>query len=317
MNAPCCGHSDNVKDSVHRTAQFPRRRLGLIPVCLLLLAAGTTVLAADGLPDLSTVPPDLVVPEVAAGSPRAGHRVRQTTKGWETTAVYHALYLPTDWRPGGRYPVIVEYAGNGGYKNAFGDVSGGTVDGCRLGYGLTAGKGVIWVCVPFVESDAAGKRNALKWWGEVEETKRYCRATVNAVTAEYGGDLRRVVLAGFSRGSIACNFIGLHGDAIAPLWRAFFCHSHYDGVKANWPYAGADRAAAVLRLGRLNGRPQWISHEGGGVTATQEYLQTTGVAGAFTFQPLNFRNHSGDWLLRDIPERRAARRWLEQVLSFP
>lgn len=284
------------------------------------LLVSWSVFAAAGapeLPDLASVPPDLVVPDVASGSPAAGHRVRQTTKGWERTEVYHALYLPSDWRPGGRYPVIVEYAGNGGYKNAFGDVSGGTVDGSHLGYGLTDGKGVIWVCVPFVEVDAKGKRNAPKWWGDVEETKRYCLATLSAVTADFGGDPKRVILAGFSRGSIACNFIGLHDDTIAPLWRAFFCHSHYDGVKETWPYAGADRASALARLHRLNGRPQWISHESGGVTATQDYLQATGVPGAFTFQPLNFRNHSGDWMLRDIPERRAARRWLEQVLASP
>jgi hypothetical protein len=269
---------------------------------------------AVDLPDLSAVPPELTVPEVTDGVPLAGRRVRQTTAEWKRTSVNHTLYLPTDWRPDARYPVIVEYAGNGGYRNAFGDVSDGTVDGSRLGYGLTAGRGVIWICLPFVEVDATGKRNASKWWGNVEETKRYCVATVKAVCADFGGDPKKVVLAGFSRGAIACNYVGLHDDKIADLWCAFFCHSHYDGVKENWPYAGADRESATVRLRRLAGRPQWISHEVS-VAPTQEYLRNSGIVGAFTFQALNFRNHSDQWVLRDVPERRAARRWLERVLT--
>ncbi len=300
----------------HRPFQLPFPRVELIGIWFLVTALLSSASGAAELPDLATVPPDLVVPEVVVRTPQAGRRVRQTTAGWEDTAVYHALYLPTDWRPGARYPVIVEYAGNGGYKNTFGDVSDGTVDGSRLGYGLTAGKGAIWICLPFVEEDVAGKRNATKWWGDVEETKRYCRATVNAVCAAFGGDSRRVVLAGFSRGAIACNFIGLHDDTMASLWCAFFCHSHYDGVKETWPYAGADRSSAAVRLRRLNDRPQWICHEVS-VGPTQDYLRGTGVTGAFTFQTLNFHNHSDQWVLRDIPERRAARRWLDNVFTTP
>lgn len=271
---------------------------------------------AEELPDLYHVAADLVVPAVVEGAPRAGRRVRQTTAGWEGTAVNHVLYLPTDWRPGKRYPVIVEYAGNGGYKNAFGDVCDGTVDHSDLGYGLTAGKGVIWVCLPFVEQDAAGKRNATNWWGDVEETKRYCVATVRAVCADFGGDAAKVVLAGFSRGSIACNYIGLNDDTIAALWCAFFCHSHYDGVSERWRYPAADRVSAAVRLRRLKGRPQWISHEGS-IAPTQDYLRGTGIEGNFTFRALPFRNHSDQWVLRDLPERRAARLWLEHVLALP
>jgi hypothetical protein len=271
---------------------------------------------AAELPDLYSVPTDLVVPAVTDGAPQAGRRVRQTTAGWEGTAVNHVLYLPTDWRPGKRYPVIVEYAGNGGYKNAFGDVCDGTVDHSNLGYGLTAGKGAIWVCLPFVEQDDAGKRNATNWWGNVEETKRYCLATVRAVCADFGGDPAKVALAGFSRGSIACNYIGLNDDTIGALWCAFFCHSHYDGVNERWRYPAADRAAAAVRLRRLKGRPQWISHEGS-VAATEDYLRGTGIEGDFTFQALPFRNHSDQWVLRDLPERRAARLWLERVLASP
>jgi len=92
-------------------------------------------LFADELPDITTVPLDLQVPAMTDTAPAAGQRVRQTTSGWETTNVHHALYLPANWKPGAKFPVLVEYAGNGGYKNKFGDTCDGTVEGCHLGYG--------------------------------------------------------------------------------------------------------------------------------------------------------------------------------------
>jgi len=278
-------------------------------VILLLL-----VLAAQQPPDLSTVPADLSTPAMVDGEPAAGKRVKQTTPGWEGTAVHHALYLPRDWKAGGRYPVIVEYAGNGGYRNDFGDVSHGTVEGSNLGFGLSGGEGFVWVCLPFVKKADGRKENAVTWWGDVEETKAYCRTTVADVCGKYGGDPKKVVLAGFSRGAIACNYIGLHDDQIAPLWRAFVTFSHYDGQRTGWGYAGADRASALDRLKRLHGRPQWISMEKS-VDEIRDYVKSTGIEAPFTFQSIRFRNHSDQWVLRDVPERKAVREWLQKVLT--
>jgi len=42
-------------------------------------------------------------------------------------------------------------------------------------------------------------------------------ATVKMICEKYGGDSAKVFLAGFSRGSIACNYIGLHNNQIASL----------------------------------------------------------------------------------------------------
>ena len=281
---------------------------------LLLLMTALASRGAEPWPDLATVPADLVVPAVEDRAPAPGRRVRMTTPGWSGPAVYHVLYLPTDWRAGRRFPIIFEYAGNGGYRNRYGDVSDGSVDGSRLGYGLTGGAGVIWLCLPFVARDGAATRNATTWWGDPAETNRYAAATLRDVAEKFGGDASRVVLAGFSRGAIAVNFLGLADDAVAATWKGFFCHSHYDGVNERWPYAGADRGAARVRLERLRGRPQWISHEGS-VEAVATYLRSTGIAGDFTLRALPFRNHSDAWVLRDIPLRREARAWLQRVLA--
>ena len=266
-------------------------------------------------PDLSTVPKDLEVPMAKAAAPAAGVRCVQTTIGWEGTQVHHTLYLPADWLPGKTYPVLVDYPSNGGYGNDFGDISDGTVEGCCLGYGISGGRDFIWICMPFVEMTDGTKRNATLWWGDVEETKRYCIATVHDVCARFGGNEDTIVLCGFSRGSIACNYIGLNDDEIAKLWRAFICHSHYDGV-LKWPYHDCDPASALTRLKHLGDRPQFISHEVS-TEAIDQWLHSTGITGHWTIEPLPFRNHSAEWSLRDLPIRRKAREWLSRLSAFP
>ena len=283
----------------------------------LLLA---TMALAEELPDISSVAPDLVVPEMTVGTPEAGKRVRFTTPGWEATDVYGALYLPVDWITGVRFPVVVEWAGNGDFHNAFGDVSAGVVEGSRLGFGITAGKGVIWICIPYLNH--AGTANVIKWWGDPpaydpQPTLAYCRATVRYVCEKLGGDPERVVLAGFSRGSIACNYLGLYDDETARLWKAFICYSHYDGERTIWPYPGADRVSALARLRRLVGRPQFICGEGTNAADTERYLRETGSwdKGAFTIVPMGFRNHNDAWVLRPSEPRTRLREWLRDVLK--
>lgn len=280
---------------------------GMIACTALMFAADTAE-----LPDVRSVPADLVTPVMMREEPAAGRLVRGVLPGYEATAVYHTLYLPTDWKPGGQYPVIVEYSGNGNYRNAFGDVSDGTPEGCHLGYGLTSGRGAIWICLPFVQGAGDERANAVTWWGDIAETKRYCHAAIEQVCTMYGGDRRRVILAGFSRGAIAGNFIGLHDDDIAKLWAGFFLFSHYDGTRM-WPYPESNRDAALVRLKRLGDRPQFIAHEGD-VDAIRDYLTATGINGKWTFQAVPFRNHSAEWVLRDNEARVVARKWWEQVV---
>ena len=251
------------------------------------------------------MPQDLVTPGVTNDLPAPGKRVKQVNADYTGTGVHHVLYLPTDWVKGKKYPVIVEYAGNRC------EVCLGTVEGCVLGYGITRGQGVIWVCLPYV--DTANHTNAPTWWGSVDATVAYCKKTVAQICAEYGGDPSAVFLAGFSRGSIACNFIGLHDDEIASLWRGFICHSQYDGVR-QWPYAGCDRPAATARLRRLGNRPQFISQESS-VEDIRQFLKEAAPNGKFTFLPMTFPHHTDRWILRDMPERKVVRQWFADVLT--
>lgn len=268
------------------------------------LLAAAAAGAWQGPPDIRSVATDLTVPELMESAPGPGKRVRV---GGD---LYHVLYLPEDWRPNHRYPVIVEYAGNGEYRNEYGDVSNGVPEGSNLGYGISGGRGFLWLCLPYVNATQNGI--AIRWWGDADATVNYCLRTVETVCREYGGDPARVLVCGFSRGSIACNYIGLRNDAIAGLWRGFLCYSHYDGARP-WPGDASDRASVLARLRRLRGRPQFICHEGS-VDETRRYIQATGVSGDFTFETLPYRNHNDAWILRPIALRQTVRDWVRRVL---
>ncbi len=54
---------------------------------------------------------------------------------------YHTLYLPPGWVPGGKYPVIIEYAPNASGFD-------GTPEDTRLGFYQSGGTGVIWATMP-------------------------------------------------------------------------------------------------------------------------------------------------------------------------
>lgn len=272
------------------------RTASLVAAISLLINASPTAFAEEG------VVTDLIVPAVTDVAPSPGARVRQFNKDYVGSKVYHTLYLPTDWKSDRKYPVIVEYAGNK-WRTSL-----GTVEGSSLGYGVTGGKGVIWICMPYVNQQEM--RNQETWWGDVDATVAYCKHTVKRICNEYGGDSDNVFIAGFSRGAIACNFIGLHDDEIASLWRGFICHSHYDGVR-KWGYANSDRPAAAERLARLGNRPQFISQENS-TEATQAYLKEAYPVGNFTFAPLIGVPHTDTWVLEDRPERKALREWFSQ-----
>jgi len=265
--------------------------------------------AFEEWPDIRTKESDLTTPSVSSGDASPGKRVRQSLPEYEGSDVHHTLYLPKGWRRGSRYPVIVEYAGNGNYQNRYGDVSEGTVEGSNLGFGISGGEGFLWLCLPYVNRHE--RKNEILWWGDPEATVEYCKKAVKLVCDRYGGDLSSVILAGFSRGAIACNYIGLRDDEIAAIWRAFIPYSHYDGVR-KWPYDDCDRESALVRLKRLRGRPQFIIHETS-VEETRQYLLSTGISAPFIFRTLKFRNHNDAWALRDIPERREVRAWLRRV----
>ena len=262
---------------------------------------------------------DLVTPPMTDEAPAPGKRVRQVAPEYAGTDVYHSLYLPTDWKAGKRYPVVVEYTGN---KYPPGKGSGEVKD-ANLGYGLTGGKQCLWVVMPYVEN--GGQRNAVTWWGDRDATVAYCKTNLPRLCAALGGDPQRVVICGFSRGAIGASYLGLADDQIARLWKAFYTHDHFDGHR-EWGYAESDRLSALKRLGRLKGRPVLVS-EMPGLRVRESFLKDHLALAQFSFVEVPtaeilpipeapfFHPHTDLWMHRPSEQRTDVHRWLQAVLA--
>jgi hypothetical protein len=231
------------------------------------------------------------------------------------------LYLPGDWKPGGKYPVIVEYTGN--YYPESG--STGMVGDANMGYGLTGGNGFIWIVMPYIAKDLS--KNERTWWGNREATINYCKLNLKRICQNYGGDTNNIFICGFSRGAIAVNYLGLADDEIARIWKGFIAHEHYDGVKA-WGYEDDDRASALTRLKRLKGRPQLISEAASFnlLGKARDYLASHLDLGDFTFLTVPVdslfnipeeipMSHTDLWPTKDSQARRFARHWLWEEID--
>lgn len=173
-----------------------------------------------------------------------------------------------------------------------------------MGYGMTRGRGAIWISVPFV--DAAG-HVAENGWGDPDRTAELCVATVEDVCERFGGDRERLVLTGFSRGAIACGFIGLRNDRIAPLWKGLHCCQHYDGDGWN----GATLDGALERAGRFRGTA--VFHTDNPADAVKPITQALGVPTTFVSSGLGA--HSCAMFLDDRESTKRVQTWFENLTA--
>ncbi|MDF1811086.1 MAG: hypothetical protein P1V20_02700 [Verrucomicrobiales bacterium] len=207
-------------------------------------------LVASGKAEPWIRPPGrLEVPNMETGQPAAGKRIRYRLPGDETANIYCAIYFPPDWTPQGRYPLIAEFPGNIFYRAAA-CYSTGRPEQCVIGYGVTSGAGSIWVSLPFVDLSVGAIAESGFGSQQGEDTAAYALKVINHICENLGGDRENIVLSGFSRGSIACGYIGLRNDKIAALWQGFIGCQHYDGSK----WRQSNMADAVVRAPRFRGK---------------------------------------------------------------
>ena len=264
------------------------------------------------------VAPDLVPPIPTTSPPAPGRRSIMES---EMSVGSHSVYLPTNWTPNHRWPVFVELPGNGYFRNELGDTCDGLPHKCQFAFGLSGGYGAICLTLPFLDENGC---LAPTWWGTTpsgkpSKTIKCWNDFIKETCDKYNGDPTRVILVGFSRGSIAVNAVGLSTDEAAGLWKAAVCFSHYDGV-GNWPFPKSDPTSAIERLQRLGHKPQFIISESpvdGPALSDQarEFIEKSGVKGDFTFATTGFLNHSDQWALRPSPARTQVREWLKQQMA--
>ena len=106
--------------------------------------------------------------------------------------------------------------------------------------------------MPYVEKEK--KENAVTWWGDKQATVNYCKTNLPRICEKFGRDPHNIFICGFSRGAIGTSYIGLADDEIATFWKGIFTYDHFDGERS-WDYPESDRASALTRLARIEGRP--------------------------------------------------------------
>ncbi|WP_010135901.1 hypothetical protein [Ochrovirga pacifica] len=262
----------------------------------------------------------LTVPVLLHQKPAAGKRVKVIPPKYAATDLFYSLYLPEGYQKNKKYPVIVEYTGN--YYPP--TQSTGNLKDASLGYAIAKNIEAIWICLPFVTKDY---KQALKWWGDEQNTIDYALENIKDVCLQYNGNSGQVFLIGFSRGAIAVNYIGLHNDAIADVWRGFFSHDHYDGEQKWGKYWAKDlpsyRAQAKIRAQRLKGRAALISNH---QKEVKKYIDGNGLSdfGTFTYlkpdvhkatKEQNLHVHNDRWLLTQLDDAKSVFNWFQNSLN--
>lgn len=252
---------------------------------------------------------------------------REQLPQYEGTDVHHLISLPENYSEARKWPVIFELTGN---RWGYGD---GSVEEAHLGLSISLKRDFIVVVTPYVAE--GGRTNQPKWWGDENLTVSYLKELVGYMDSHYSIDCDNLFLCGFSRGAIGVSYIGLYDDEIAPLWKGFISHDHFDGFRE---WKGTEwgtplekyRAGAVERLSRLDGRHWYVSYNGTDRKAYKANLKEMGADrfGKFHYAPVEIKKyfpvipnayfrsgHNDIWPAFDIEASRALRAWLYEIVD--
>ena len=161
--------------------------------------------------------------------------------------------------------------------------------------------------LPFVDRSAGVIAEG--GWGVPDDTAAYAVAMVEHVVREFAADPANVVLTGFSRGALACGFIGLRDERIAALWKGFHACQHYDGDGWN----GATEAGALERARRFRGRA--VFQTDNSRAKFQRVMDAMSVP--VTWADSGLGAHATAMFLDDRPSTQALRRWFNDLVAAP
>jgi predicted esterase len=278
-------------------------RRSVIETCDVLILLACIAASAAALPLAHSADAEPARPAMTEEDPGPGKFVKQVAEEYRGTGVYHALYLPSNWRAGASYPVIFEYAPNHYEKFT------GRVEDCRMGFYQSGGRDFLWVVMPYI--DSVKKANLDQWWGDEGASVQYCVTNLRRVCEKFGGDPNAVFLTGFSRGAIACGYLGLRDESVADIWLAFLPHSHIDGGRFT-------AKGASERLARARGRATFVTYGG------EDDGRKESPKGARMLRELGFPvvereiaglKHTDAFIEQDSPIRREMRAWIAEILK--
>ncbi|AQQ72497.1 hypothetical protein SMSP2_02883 [Limihaloglobus sulfuriphilus] len=271
----------------------------------------------DKRPDTKEYRQFLHLPPMVNKKPAAGCNVKYQFEEFSGTGVYHSVFLPSNWQPGGKYPVIMDIPGNP-FEHYWGDISSGRPESSPIGYGVSNGK-AICIGLPCISPDGNSHVRAL---GDVKQTVAYMKKVAVWVSREMGGDPARMILTGYSRGGQGTAFLGRYDDEIADIWLGWL---HYDGFdmplephvhmrKYSYNVTEDDYRVdgnIIKRFARIKGRSTFIVNSGY-VNLFEAYNKKYGFPCEHVLT--GSRNHNPDWSLMETETLKQARQWYSRTL---
>lgn len=270
----------------------------------------TGLAASGGVGDWVRPAGRLNVPDMVEGVPVAGRRVRYQLAADAGNDIYCALYLPTDWQSGNRYPVIAEMPGNY-YYTPSACWSPGRPEQCAIGYGTSSGTNAIWVSLPFVDRTAGTIAENGFGSNDGAETVTYVMDVIGDICQNLGGDTNNLVFSGFSRGAIACGYIGLANDEISKLWKGFIACQHYDGSSWNQ----SNMAGAIERAPRFQGEAIFQVDNAAKAANYEQLMDYTDPSVEWTWVSSGLDFHSTAMFLDDRAMMVQLRQWFHDLTS--
>jgi hypothetical protein len=147
------------------TPYLPPAGIFLAAVLALLSPARAADVRLDGPFDIRTIPEDLFRPTTLSDTTGPGKvfmnqiaNLKFFPKVVPTSQLVlqgHAVYLPTNWVKGKKYPVIFEYFGN----------NAGVQSLKGVGYGLVGERDFMWVHLPIVSAYPTTQNDVTVNWG--------------------------------------------------------------------------------------------------------------------------------------------------------
>lgn len=245
----------------------------------------------------------LLIPELEIEKPAAGKRVKYLLPQQIDEKLYAALYLPKNWNPSKKHPVIVEFPGNIYFTE--GCYSTGKPESCVIGYGMSEGENAIWLSMPFVNYEKEG--TVVSGWGKADDTVDYTQKMIENIIKNYGGDRENLVVTGFSRGAIACGFIGLRNKKIGNIWKGIHACQHYDGD--GW--GGSKMEDAIKRLKNFEGK-SFFQTDNSKNEEPKKMLKNAKVK--TTFVNSGLKAHGCDMFLDNRPSTLKLRNWFRELV---
>ena len=247
----------------------------------------------------------LTVPEIEEGVPEPGKRVKVYLDNYP--GINYTLFLPYNFTNVGKWGVICEVSYSG-------------FEASTLGYGMSRGLDYLLISLPILNTNGD---DLLDYYypDDPLPTADCWLAILNDLNKKFVVDNDKIILSGFSRGSICVNYIGNCNDTISSKWAAYFGYAHFDGCCQIIPWGIHEE-----RINRISGKKFLIAVGENDIAENcsknaYNQLKDKGFPVTYIEHPDvhtdKWKNeaHNPFWILEDSEVAEEARNWLRNLFT--